>query len=228
MHTAYHPELTADTQQLLLSSEESHHAVKVLRLQNGDTLLLANGKGGKAVGTIAEAHAKKCLLTISGWQFESTPKHLVHVALATTKNIDRLLWFVEKSTELGISRISLLHCRNNERKNVNLEKLEKTALAAMKQSQRYYLPQIDDMVSLTAFVKSHPKGCIAHCEEGSERRFLGSTQAEGPLLIGPEGDFQASEIEFALKAGYVPVDLGPNRLRTETAALYGTMLLLQD
>jgi 16S rRNA (uracil1498-N3)-methyltransferase len=215
MHTAYHPELVRSADQITLSEEESMHAIKVLRMTEGQQVQIANGKGLKAVGTILQAHAKK----------------YIHLAIAPTKNMDRMTWLVEKTTELGVDKITLLKCANSERGNIRLDKLEKTALSAMKQSQRFFLPEIEDLIPFKEFIKTNPKGMIAHCEDGIEefkKTALQEVKQNGPLLIGPEGDFRKEEIQMAIDSGYTAVDLGSRRLRTETAGLMGVVLLTVD
>jgi 16S rRNA (uracil1498-N3)-methyltransferase len=231
MHTAYHPELVSSADQITLSEEESMHAIKVLRMTEGQQVQIANGKGLKAVGTILQAHAKRCMLTLSDFQERKAAKKYIHLAIAPTKNMDRMTWLVEKTTELGVDKITLLKCANSERGNIRLDKLEKTALSAMKQSQRFFLPEIEDLIPFKEFIKTNPKGMIAHCEDGIEefkKTALQEVKQNGPLLIGPEGDFRKEEIQMAIDSGYTAVDLGSRRLRTETAGLMGVVLLTVD
>jgi 16S rRNA (uracil1498-N3)-methyltransferase len=146
----------------------------------------------------------------------------IHIAIAPTKNMERLEWFVEKATEIGITEISLIKCQNSERREVKIERLEKILISAVKQSGRYFMPQLNPLVKWTDFLQNNPNGLIAHCREGEKMKIDTSFQNK-VIVIGPEGDFTLEEIELALTTGYVPITLGQNRLRTETAALVACM-----
>ncbi|MEN9700557.1 MAG: hypothetical protein RLZZ301_1755 [Bacteroidota bacterium] len=224
MRLFYAPDFSAEQQQYQLSEEESKHCVRVLRMQEGDVLTLLNGNGLEAIARITAAHAKHCHL-----QIEKTILHpetpLVHVAMAPTKNMDRIEWFLEKATELGLRQLSFLACQHNERNKLNLERLHKIAVAAMKQSKRYYLPVIEELKPFESFVRLHPNGYIGHCYEGSKIS-TDNLRALSPFLIGPEGDFSEKEVELALASGYQAVHLSDYRLRTETAALAAVFHLL--
>jgi 16S rRNA (uracil1498-N3)-methyltransferase len=230
MHTAYCSELHKATNAVELNEVESNHLIKVLRRQEGESIQISNGKGIKASGLIKWAHPKKCLIAVTGITEEAPTNKPIHVALAPTKNMDRLEWFVEKATEIGVDKITLLKCKNNERKVVKLERLEKIILSAMKQSQRFYLPELVGLTPISQFLKDNKNGGLAHCyaqlELEGEKIFIDNWGPNGPLLIGPEGDFTLEEVEEALKSGYVTIDLGKNRLRTETAALFSLASLV--
>jgi 16S rRNA (uracil1498-N3)-methyltransferase len=226
MHSAYHSDFDSKTKTLVLSEEESKHVVKVLRHVEGDQIEICNGKGIRAIAHITLSHPKKCAIEIVTQKFEEAPKKIIHLAIAPTKNMDRLEWLVEKATEIGVDKITLLQCKNNERKVVKMERLEKIALAAMKQSQRFYLPKMAELVSFKEFINKHPKGGIAHCYDNDTSKVsIQDWEANGPLLIGPEGDFTLEEVNLARDKGYATIDLGKNRLRTETAGLLGVTIL---
>ncbi|MCT4561682.1 MAG: 16S rRNA (uracil(1498)-N(3))-methyltransferase [Crocinitomicaceae bacterium] len=229
MHTAYQIDLTQAQANYVLSEEESMHVAKVLRLDTGKQIYLCNGKGLKAVATIELAHPKKTAVSILEFHAqEEAPKFPVHIAIAPTKNMDRLEWFLEKATELGLDKVTLLKCKNNERKMVKMERLEKIVIAAMKQSQRTYKPELTDLTPFSEFVQEQ-KGYIAHCydELAEEKQNYLEIAESKPILIGPEGDFTMDEVQLASKYGWTQLDLGKNRLRTETAALLSTMRLIQ-
>ncbi len=214
-----HIELDSETHQL--SEEESKHIVRVLRMSEGDQLAIVNGKGGYFETEISMAHPKRCTVSILKSEQSEPLKHELHIALGPTKLMDRIEWFVEKATEIGITEISFISGKNSERVKMKPERLEKKAISAMKQSKRTFLPKINELVSVSEFIKNHPNGLIAHCEEGEKSTILDSFELTNcPILIGPEGDFTPSEIELALENGYKTITLGENRLRTETAALY--------
>jgi 16S rRNA (uracil1498-N3)-methyltransferase len=213
-----------------LNEEESMHASRVLRLQSGDKIILLDGKGSRAEAIIQEPHHKKCTVQVSADVYhEEKPSQALHIAMAPTKNIDRFEWFLEKATEIGISRITPLLTSNSERKVINTERLHKILLAAMKQSQRLYLPSLDELTPIRNFLEMtdlSAQRMIAHCEE-SEKLFYTqeiNQQQSLCLLIGPEGDFSTTEIEQAINKGFKPVSLGKARLRTETAGVYAVSL----
>ena len=223
MLTCFAPGLAPTAATYQLSEEESKHAVRVLRLNVGDEVALVDGRGGLYTATVAEANPKRCQLRISQHTHEVPRPHFTHVAVAPTKNLDRMEWFVEKAVEVGVERISFLRCARSERRELKLERLEKIAISALKQSGQAWLPQLDEMQDFGAFVAgvAPETTFIAHLEEG-ERTALTQVAGAGPgccVLIGPEGDFTPQEIVLALARGIRPVTLGSSRLRTETAAL---------
>jgi 16S rRNA (uracil1498-N3)-methyltransferase len=211
---------------ITLNEEESTHATRVLRLQSDDIVVLLDGKGSRADARIIEPHHKKCQLQIVGEIFhEPRILHGLHIAMAPTKNIDRFEWFLEKATEIGIKRITPILSANSERKVVNHERLQKILLSAMKQSQRLYLPQLDKLTPFNKLIdelNANSINMIAHCEESQKLLFAEKVEKtkDVTILIGPEGDFNATEIEQALQKGCMPVSLGQARLRTETAGVY--------
>lgn len=214
-----HIKLDAETHQL--SEEESKHVVRVLRMTEGDQLAIVNGKGGYFETEIAMAHPKRCTVSILKSEQSEPLKHQLHIALGPTKLMDRIEWFVEKATEIGITEISFVSGKNAERVKMKPERIEKKVISAMKQSQRRFLPKINELTSISEFIQKYPNGLIAHCYEGEKSTILESFEMTNcPILIGPEGDFTPSEIELAQKHGYRTITLGENRLRTETAALY--------
>ena len=149
------------------------------------------------------------------------------VAVAPTKNLDRIEWMAEKCAEMGIDRITPLLCRHSERKVLKTERLYKILVAAMKQSLKAQLPQLDELTPIEDLIAegSDAQRFIAYCDESLPRKDRKSlAQVYDPtrdavVLIGPEGDFDPQEVSSALEAGFVPVTLGESRLRTETAAL---------
>ena len=223
MLTCFAPDLTPTAAAYQLSEEESKHAVRVLRLAAGDAVELLDGRGGHYRAEIADANPKRCQLRITHHETIAPRPYFTHVAVAPTKNLDRMEWFVEKAVEIGVERISFLRCARSERRELKLERLEKIVVSALKQSGQAWLPQLDEMTDFAAFVAAATPETtfIAHLEEG-ERTALAQVAAQGPgccVLIGPEGDFTPAEIALALGRGIRPVTLGASRLRTETAAL---------
>ena len=208
-----------------LPEEESQHAVKVLRLQAGDRVELIDGKGGYYKAEIIFPHHKRCEIQILEKQteFQKRPHHL-HIAIAPTKNIERLEWFAEKATEIGIDEITPVICRFSERKIIKHDRLEKILISAMKQSMKAYLPKLNEQCTFDEFLKRTDLGqrLIAHCYDEGTKKLLSSLytpKQNVTILIGPEGDFSPEEVEKALKTGFIPVSLGESRLRTETAGV---------
>jgi 16S rRNA (uracil1498-N3)-methyltransferase len=207
-----------------LSEEEATHALRVLRLTAGEELEITDGKGNLYKAVISSIAGKHCY--VEAKEVIAEPKNWqgnVHIAIAPTKNMDRIEWFAEKATEIGLDAITFLNCRFSERKVVKTDRVERIVVSAMKQSLKYTKPTVDDMVDFKKFIAQERPGAkfIAHCYD-SERVLLKDVLVPGEdatVLIGPEGDFSPEEVEMAVKAGYRPVSLGSSRLRTETAAL---------
>jgi 16S rRNA (uracil1498-N3)-methyltransferase len=224
MHLFYAPEITNSSLEYTLSEEESKHCVRVLRLKQGSKVELLNGKGLSAIAEIDDDHPKKCRLRILSSEFYPPAKQEIHLALAPTKNMDRMEWLVEKATEIGLNKLSFLKCDHNERGQLKLDRLEKIAISAMKQSKRYYLPEISEIIPFKAFVEEYPNGYIGHCYPATKLE-LAELSETRVFLIGPEGDFSENEVSIALQNGYEAVSLSDFRLRTETAALISVMKL---
>lgn len=219
----YTPAYNGKDQNYILPEEESQHAVKVLRMQAGERLHLVDGKGGLFEAEIVNPHPKRCELKILSSVFEFGKRDFhVHIAIAPTKMNERLEWFLEKATEIGIDEITPVICRYSERKEVKSARMEKILVAAMKQSVKAYLPKLNEACTFEQLLKetgSHK--FIAHCYEG-EKQLLKDVYAKGSdvlVLIGPEGDFSTEEVQKAIQAGFIPVSLGNSRLRTETAGI---------
>ncbi|WP_162426413.1 16S rRNA (uracil(1498)-N(3))-methyltransferase [Pontibacter pudoricolor] len=222
MHLFYTPVIT--TEFYTLSEEESKHCTRVLRLHQGDTVYLVDGVGGLYTAIIQDANPKKCQLQIIDKQIEyGKLPYVSHIAVAPTKNIERMEWFVEKAVEIGVSEITFLLCEHSERRQLRLDRLEKIAISAMKQSQKGYLPLLHDLTPFHKFVQQahHDRTFIAHLEEDATKPIKDYFKVDKPhcIMIGPEGDFSTDEIRAAYEAGIRPVTLGESRLRTETAAL---------
>jgi len=227
LNTFYFRDLSNEI--ITLDEDESKHAVRVLRMKVGDELMLVDGKGTRAFAEVSDDHPKRCVLQIKKREVETTGRNFkLHIALAPTKNIDRLEWFVEKATEIGIDSISLLNCDHSERAIVKKERLEKVAVSAIKQSQQSWLPEIKEVVAFEKFISSvpdHAQKFIAHCADGEKFVLKNELNVDGEIfiLIGPEGDFSKDEIDLAVKNNFKAISLGERRLRTETAALVAVM-----
>ena len=222
-------------QQQELPATEAMHALRVLRLKSGDEMFLMDGVGNyyRAQVTIAATHncyydIIECLPQAPQWQGH------IHLAIAPTKMLDRIEWLIEKATEVGVDEISFFHSKFSERKLLKTARLEKIAIAAIKQSHKAWKPVIHEIVSFKDFIASPVKGrkFIAHCYEEIPRTSLfaelqSHVDVAEPVtvMIGPEGDFSIDEVQMAIKAGYQSVHLGNSRLRTETAGLMAVTMM---
>ncbi|MBO4802703.1 MAG: 16S rRNA (uracil(1498)-N(3))-methyltransferase [Bacteroidaceae bacterium] len=216
-----------------LPPEEAAHALRVLRLSMGDEIFLMDGRGVFHRAVITEAGGHHCRYRIE----ESLPQQpewqgLIHLAVAPTKNMDRMEWLAEKATEVGLDELSLLECRFSERRVVKPERLDKILVAAMKQSHKAWRPQLNPLTPFQQFIARTDlpqQRFIAHCYEevGDKPFLLDVLQPRTPalVLIGPEGDFSVDEVHAAEAAGFRSVSLGTSRLRTETAALVAVHLM---
>lgn len=207
-----------------INDEEQQHIVKVLRMKNGEAIHVTDGKGNLASGKLM-IEGKKAHIEVDEIKNnlpDFSPK--LHIAIAPTKNIDRIEFFVEKAVEMGISEITILQTEKTERKNINIDKLRKQAIAASKQSLRFHFPVINDLTKIQDFLKNiDPEHTfVAHCHENLERTELNEIPKLKNItfLIGPEGDFSEKEISFLAENNIKAVSLGSQRLRTETAGIF--------
>lgn len=211
----------------ILNEEESHHFSKVLRGKEGDIIHVTDGKGKLAkieINSISKKSVEGNIIELKT-DFEKKNYYL-HVAIAPTKTMERIEFFLEKATEIGIDEITFLQTFHSERKNIKLERTEKIVQSATKQSLKAYLPKINDLTKFNDFIKQDFNDftkCIAHCEDDISKTPLKSILDEQPekilILIGPEGDFSRDEISNAEKEDFKGINLGQQRFRTETAAL---------
>ncbi|KFF15497.1 RsmE family RNA methyltransferase [Chryseobacterium sp. JM1] len=208
----------------IINDEEQQHIVKVLRMKDGEEIHVTDGKGNVASGTLV-IEGKKANIEVSEIKKDTqdfNPK--LHIAIAPTKNIDRIEFFVEKAVEMGIAEITILQTEKTERKNISIDKLRKQAIAASKQSLRFHFPVVNALIKLPDFLKNiNPeKTFVAHCHENLERIELNHIPAleQITFLIGPEGDFSEREIQFLSDSNVKAVSLGNQRLRTETAGVF--------
>lgn len=227
IHYFYVPEIRHVQE---LPEEEAVHAVRVLRMQPGDPMVLMDGAGTFFKAVVTSVSGKRCGFQIQ----EELPqerawKGHLHLAMAPTKNIDRTEWLVEKATEIGLDELSFLHCRWSERKVVKTERVEKILISAMKQSHKAEKPLLNGMMDFKSFIQQSRAGqkFIAHCHtEGlPELRRVINPGEDVMVLIGPEGDFSEEEVALAEAHGFRGVSLGKSRLRTETAALVAVHIM---
>jgi 16S rRNA (uracil1498-N3)-methyltransferase len=212
-----------------LDAEESRHCIRVLRKKAGETIRITDGKGVTYEGVITDADPHHCSFSIRQTIPAPPLPYSIHIAIAPTKNADRIEWFVEKTVELGIGEITPLVCHNSERSNLKVHRLQKVALSAMKQSLKSTLPVIHPLTDFADLVTRPASG----------PRFIAYVDSQNPdhlqrvaergknylVLIGPEGDFTPEELVLAQSGGFRMVSLGTSRLRTETAGLAACHIL---
>ena len=230
MQLFYNSEISSDTKQLVFDKIESKHIVRVLRKKENEVLKITNGKGYLFDAKISFASDKKCMADIIAVTQKEKPwNYYLHIAIAPTKNNDRMEWFLEKATEIGIDEITPIICANSERRIVKQDRFEKIIQSAMKQSLKFTLPKLNPAVKLDAFLAQECIGnrCIAHCEDQDKKllKTVVKPAEKTTILIGPEGDFSKEEIQKALAKKWTAVSLGESRLRTETAALVAVNLV---
>ena len=217
-----------------LPQEEAQHAIRVLRLVEGDEIFLMDGEGVFFRAEVTLAQGKHCHYRIiesisqeKGW------KGHLHIAMAPTKMMERVEWMVEKATEIGVDEFSFPLCKFSERKQMRKDRVEKIVVSAVKQSRKPWMPVVNDMMPFSEIIKKHPKGFICHCYDEVPRTDffeeinnanIGEDE-EVMVLVGPEGDFSIEEVKMAVEAGYKSVSLGSARLRTETAGLSAVMMM---
>ncbi len=215
--------------ELLLDEETSKHMIMVLRMKKGESVLLTDGRGGKAMATIIDDHRKKTVARITNITREEPPAIRTAIGISLVKNSSRFEWFLEKATEIGITEIYPLICTRTEKQNFRYDRMRQILVSAMLQSQQSFLPVLHKPVKFEQCLElPFSLKMIAHCLPDQKTPLsseLLSAYNSRILLIGPEGDFTNDEIETALSKSFRPVSLGETRLRTETAALFGAVLL---
>ena len=216
-----------------LPQDEAMHAMRVLRLKSGDELFLMDGEGYFYRAQVTIAATRNCYYEI----LETLPQEpqwhgRLHLAIAPTKMLDRIEWMLEKATEVGIDEVSFLNCAFSERKLLKLPRLEKIVVSAVKQSRKAWKPELHEMMNFKKFIAAHTEGprYIAHCYDEIPRvnlfdQLSQQKSDDALVLVGPEGDFSIEEVRQAVDAGFVSVDLGRSRLRTETAGLAAVMMM---
>ena len=210
--------------EILIDSDEQQHITKVLRMREGEEIFVTDGNGNLAKGNLV-FEGKKVSLDVTEIKEnlpDFSPK--LHIAIAPTKNIDRIEFFVEKAVEMGISEITFILTEKTERKNISIDKLRKQAIGASKQSHRFHFPKANDLIKFSDFIKNldSENTFVAHCNENLKRINLNDIPnlENYTFLIGPEGDFSDKEIQLLAEKGIKAVSLGNQRLRTETAGIF--------
>ena len=213
-----------------LTAEESWHCCKVLRKKLGDTVVVIDGMGGMFEGELALVTEKKCLVKINKTlESQIKRKYYLHMAIAPTKQMDRIEWAIEKMVEIGVDEISFIQCKNSERTIIKTDRIKKIVESAVKQSLQAYIPKVNELILVKDFIKnaSEDQKLIAHCFDAStgsasktDIKLLDFKNKRSLILIGPEGDFVKEEVDLALENNFTEISLGTSRLRTETAGLF--------
>lgn len=227
----YIDSFSSDTSLLSLDEENSRHAIQVLRLTKGDTVLLTDGKGHSLSAKITDDHRKHCQVTIESTEFIPRPELQVTLAISLLKNRNRFEWLLEKTTELGVTRIIPLLCARTEKENARLDRMEAVLISALLQSRQVWLPELMAPLpfnSIRDWKLQKGSNYIAYCEEVPKQslgQLVTSTSSNSLIAIGPEGDFTPTEYALAMEENFVGVSLGNTRLRTETAGVAAVSLL---
>jgi 16S rRNA (uracil1498-N3)-methyltransferase len=226
----YVSDLREDT--VILEESTSKHIVQVLRMEEDEQLLLTDGKGQTAVSVISDANRKRCTVRIQE-RLTTARNGFLSIAISPTKNASRFEWFLEKATEIGVGAIIPILCKRTERSKFRTDRWNGILQSAMLQSQQAWMPQLHEPAEFTEAILQTQEGdrYIAHCLPQDQKQTLEGTaysSAKRFILIGPEGDFTAEEVELALAKGYMPVSLGATRLRTETAGVVAAVLLTRQ
>lgn len=212
-----------------LTAEESWHCYKVLRHKAGDEVMIIDGQGASYKGTLVTANEKQCIAQLNeGPFYQEKRNYYLHLAIAPTKQLDRIEWMIEKAVEIGIDEISFIKCKNSERVNLKIDRVKKIVESAVKQSMQSIIPKVNELQEFKHMVKHKADlKLIAHCAGGDKQELhqLHYKNFSILVLIGPEGDFTNEEIELAKSSGFKALSLGNTRLRTETAGLYVTQSL---
>ncbi|TWF45371.1 16S rRNA (uracil1498-N3)-methyltransferase [Chitinophaga polysaccharea] len=212
-----------------MNEDTSKYCIQVLRHENGDRVLLADGRGHKFTAEITDDNRKKCVVKIVDRTLVPAPERALRIAISFTKNTSRIEWFLEKATEIGIQTIIPLVSQRTEKEKIKAERLQNILVSAMLQSQQFYLPDLQEPQAFDKVVKQHtdPQRLIAHClpEQKQAMQDIMQRGKDTLILIGPEGDFTPDEIKLALEQGFVPVSLGNTRLRTETAGMVAVTIM---
>lgn len=214
---------------LALDQVESLHAVKVLRKRQGDLIQVTDGKGGWFSCEITRPDPKSCGVVIRSAEYAyHRPEREIYIAISPTKNSDRIEYFLEKSIEIGVSGVYFIKTQNTYPKKINLERLEKIAVSAMKQSLKAYKPVLSGLTGFKEFIKetaSFGSKFIAHLNDVSGDIIDVPLSDKMLVLIGPEGDFSKEELQIASENGFQTLTLGKSRLRTETAGVFAVSVL---
>ena len=224
MNIFFNRQLLKSTNEIIFSEDEAKHIVKVLRKNIGDEIMVTNGEGLQWNGSISSIDIKCVKARKLNATLIPKTKENIHIAISLIKSTSRMEWFIEKATEIGVSEITPITCSNSERKSLNFERCQKIMISAMKQSKRFFVPKLNPIIPIKEFLELGSGDSdiyIAHCHDLEKKLVnqLGLINDKVKIMIGPEGDFSIDEINFSISKGAIPISLGLNRLRTETAGI---------
>ncbi|NND77766.1 MAG: 16S rRNA (uracil(1498)-N(3))-methyltransferase [Flavobacteriales bacterium] len=222
MDLFYHPDITKEDK-YTLGPEESRHITRTKRNAEGDILLFTNGRGIFAKARLSLPAKNKAEIKVLEIEQVPIPEFKLTVAISPLRSPARWEWFIEKATELGVSKIQPLVFERTVKSKFKEERLTKLMVSAMKQSQRVFLPELKTALPFKELFDQEITGqkYVAHCEDGSKKELVDVLKANEDVcvIVGPEGDLTNDEIKMAIENGYIPVGLGKHRLRTETAGM---------
>jgi 16S rRNA (uracil1498-N3)-methyltransferase len=219
--------------QIILDEDVSKHIVQVLRMKKGEKLNLTNGKGNLLTAEIIDDHKKHCSVKITDSRFTPHDSRKITIAISLLKNSSRFEWFLEKATEIGINEIIPLICERTEKQKFREDRMQNILISAMLQSQQCWLPVLHKPIDYELIFRQEEiihasQKFIAHCIEDQKRNLADLVNESLPsqvILIGPEGDFTAEEVQLAIHNHFDAVSLGNTRLRAETAGVVAATLL---
>ena len=223
----YIQDTPAKGSQIALNEDTSRHCIQVLRMKKDEPMLLTDGYGGLFHAVITKEDKRNCLVAIQEVEQTNPPPRKITIAISLLKNASRFEWFLEKATELGITRIVPLICNRTEKQYFRQDRMNNIVVSAMLQSKQCYLPVLTTPTSYSEFIEHNDckQLFIAHCVEDKKQVLNDFTlESEACILIGPEGDFSPEEIQLAVEHNYHPISLGNTRLRTETAGIVAATL----
>lgn len=228
----YTESIAAPGNTIVLDEETSRHIIGVLRMEAGERLHLTDGNGNLLTAVIVNDHKKKCSVVVEHAQSIASSSQKITIAISLLKNNSRFEWFLEKATEIGVTKIIPLLCERTERQHFRYDRMKAVLVSAMLQSQQNWLPVLSEPIKFHSFIEDTDKESIdqkfvAHCveERKSHLSDLVRSSSSQIILIGPEGDFTNEEIQLALQHQFIPVSLGNTRLRTETAGVVAAALM---
>jgi 16S rRNA (uracil1498-N3)-methyltransferase len=223
MQIFYAPDISDNTH--ALDETESKHLIRVLRMVKGGEVKLIDGKGNLFTGKIKDPDQRRCIIEITGVvrDFEKR-NYRLHIAISPLKNPERFEWFIEKSVEIGIDEITPILCRNTEKSGIKIQRINNLIISAMKQSLKATKTVFNEPCHFTDILNRNSEKIrmIAHCDSSKSRHGISEVCPKNEsllILIGPEGDFSSEEVDMAISNNFIPVHLGPSRLRTETAGI---------
>lgn len=216
-----------DQPELYLDEDNSRHIVQVLRMGPGEDLHLTDGRGALLTATITTAHKKNCRVSIHTAAALPPPERPVAIAISPLKNASRFEWFLEKATEIGVGEIIPLLTERTERQHLRADRFRHILVSAMLQSRQAWLPVLQPLTPISGLLANNQSArrLIAWMGEPQQAAYPAPDKTPTVILIGPEGDFTPEEAASAMGNGYIPVTLGKNRLRTETAGIVAATLL---